>query len=216
MGIKHIATSVELASGRTKFYGKDLNRVRGHYFWLRRKLGRKKAVDAIKKIGGRERRTTNDILHKISRDIVNRAADTGSAIVMGDIKYLRKNRQKQYRKRMARLLAGFPYTKLAKYIKYKAAFEGIAVVEVDEAWTSQTCTNCYNKGVRSTQGLFTCDHCDIEENADRNAAFNIAKRGLGYMSKLGVSVNMPRTPAMHSSSAMMSGEAILLARWQST
>jgi hypothetical protein len=27
MGIRHIATSVELANGLTKFYGKDLNRL---------------------------------------------------------------------------------------------------------------------------------------------------------------------------------------------
>jgi transposase len=36
MGIKHIATSVELARNRTLFYDKDLNHVRGWYFWLRR------------------------------------------------------------------------------------------------------------------------------------------------------------------------------------
>ena len=40
-----IATSVEMATGRTVFYGKDLNHtIRGWYFWL----GLKKAIDAIK------------------------------------------------------------------------------------------------------------------------------------------------------------------------
>jgi len=41
MGIRHIATTVELASVKTRFYGKDLNRFRGHYFWLsaRTKIG---------------------------------------------------------------------------------------------------------------------------------------------------------------------------------
>jgi putative transposase len=43
MGIKHIATSVELPTNRTIFYGKDLNHVRGWYFWLRRQLGLKKS-----------------------------------------------------------------------------------------------------------------------------------------------------------------------------
>ncbi|MGA9154480.1 MAG: hypothetical protein WBZ36_28175 [Candidatus Nitrosopolaris sp.] len=33
--------------------------------------------------------------------------------------------------------------------------------------------------------------CD-EENADRNAAFNIAYRALGYISKVGVTVNTPK------------------------
>ena len=42
MGIKIIATSVELASNRSVFYGKDLNHIRGWYFWLRRQLGVKK------------------------------------------------------------------------------------------------------------------------------------------------------------------------------
>jgi transposase len=32
--------------------------------------------------------------------------------------------------------------------------------------------------------LFTCAKCG-EENADRNAAFNIAYRALGYISKVG-------------------------------
>ena len=52
---------------------KDLNRVRGHYFWLRRKLGIKKAIDTIKKIGSHEKRIANDIIHNISRDIINQA-----------------------------------------------------------------------------------------------------------------------------------------------
>jgi putative transposase len=66
MGIRHIATSVELTSTKTKFYGKDLNRVRGHHFWLRRKLGINKAIDTIKKIGSHEKRIANAIIHKPS------------------------------------------------------------------------------------------------------------------------------------------------------
>jgi putative transposase len=210
MGIKHIAASVELASGKTVFYCNDLNRVRGHYFWLRRKLGMKKAVRTIKKIGHHEKRIANDITHKISREIVNRAIDINALIVLGNIKYLRRRKQKYYRRRMARLLAGFPYYKLMQYIRYKAALAGIKVIEVSEAWTSQTCTRCGKKGERKTQGLFKCKHCNIEENADRNAAFNIAKRGLGQCSELGVTVNMPRTPARIDRNPMMTGEATVL------
>ncbi len=110
---------------------------------------------------------------------------------------------------MARLLSGFQYYKLAQYIKYKSALAGIKVIEVSEAWTSQYCTKCYKKGIRKCQGLFECSNCSIKENADRNAAFNICKRGLGYISRLGVSVvNIPRTFAMRSSNAMMTKEAI--------
>ncbi|MEW6603923.1 MAG: transposase [Thermoproteota archaeon] len=101
-----------------------------------------------------------------------------------------------------------------QYIRYKAALAGIKVIEVSEAWTSQTCHRCGERGQRKTQGLFACPHCNIEDNADRNAAFNIAKRGLGYMSKLGVVVvNLPkRTIARVDRNPMMTMEATELVR----
>jgi hypothetical protein len=76
---------------------------------------------------------------------------------------------------------------LTQYITYKAALAGIKVIQVSEASTSQYCRKCYQKGIRRIQGLFTCAKCG-EENADRNAAFNIAYRALGYISKVGVTV----------------------------
>jgi hypothetical protein len=52
---------------------------------------------------------------------------------------------------------------------------------------------------------------------DRNAAFNIAYRALGYISKVGVTVNMPnlklRTFASVDRNAMMTREAIHFNRW---
>jgi putative transposase len=206
MGIKHIACSVDMAMSKTTFYGNDLNRVRGHYFWSHKRLGIKKAIDTIKKIGHHEKRIANDIIHKISRDIVNQAIETNAIIVLGNIKYLRKRKQQQHRRRMARLLAGFSYYKLIQYIRYKAALAGIKVIEVSEAWTSQTCHKCGERGQRKTQGLFVCDHCG-EENADRNAAFNIAKRGLGQCLSPGVVVNLPRTNARIDRNPMMTMEA---------
>jgi IS605 OrfB family transposase len=42
-------------------------------------------MDTIKKIGGHEKRIANDIIHKITREIVNRAIETDSLIVVGRI-----------------------------------------------------------------------------------------------------------------------------------
>jgi putative transposase len=106
MGIKHIATFVELATRKTVFYGKQLNRVRGHYFWLHRKLGIKKAIDTIKKIGSKEKRITNDIIHNISRDIVNQAVERNALIVLGDIKHLRRIHQNTRGRKFNRNLEG--------------------------------------------------------------------------------------------------------------
>jgi putative transposase len=208
MGIKHIATSVELATNRTIFYGKDLNRVRGWYFWLRRQLGLKKAIDAIKKIGDHEKRIVNDIIHKITREIVNRAIQTDSLIVLGKLKGLRNQEKKKGRRgrKFNRKLSGFPYFKFTEYLTYKAALAGIKVIKIFENWTSQTCRICSQRGMRKTQGLFICKKCG-EENADRNAAFNIAYRALGYISKVGVTVNTLKTFPSIDRNAMMRKEA---------
>ena len=133
-------------------------------------------------------------------------------IVLGDIKHLRKRRQnttrEEVRRKFNRKLTGFPYYKLTQYIKYKAALAGIKVIQVSEAYTSQFCRKCYQKGERKIQGLFRCINCNIKsENADRNAAFNIAYRGLGYISKLGVTVNILKTFGSVDRNTMITREA---------
>ncbi|MGC1932821.1 MAG: zinc ribbon domain-containing protein [Candidatus Nitrosopolaris sp.] len=62
----------------------------------------------------------------------------------------------------------------------------------------QYCRKCYQKGTSKIQGLFKCKNCNISENADRNAAFNIAYRALGYISKVGVTVGLPNTRTLAS------------------
>ena len=206
MGIKHIATSVELATNRTVFYGKDLNHVRGWYFWLRRQLGLK-TIDTIKKIGDHENRIANNIIHKIIREIVNRAIETDSLIVLGKLKGLRNHEKKKETRgrKFNRKLSGFPYFKFTEYLTYKATLAGIKVIKIFENCTSQTCRKCNQRGTRRTQGLVVCKTCG-EDNADRNAAFNIAYRALGYISKVGVTVNIPITLASTDRSTMMTRE----------
>ena len=150
----------------------------------------------MKKIGSHKKRIVNDIIHNISRDIVNQAINTNAIIVLGDIKHLRMQKLNTQGRKFNRKLSGFQYYKLTQYIKYKAALAGIKVIQVLEASTSQYCRKCYQKGVLKVQGLFTCAKCG-EENADRNAAFNIAYRALGYISKVGVAVNVPNTRYCH-------------------
>ncbi|RLG57849.1 MAG: transposase, partial [Hadesarchaea archaeon] len=81
---------------------------------------------------------------------------------------------------------------------YKANWRGIRVVEVSEAYTSRRCWRCGALGERSGKhhGLFECPRCGLKENADRNGAFNIGRRALGYMSKVGAVVSQPGTGAV--------------------
>ena len=187
MGIHNIAVTVNSKTRRTHFYGKKIRAVRGHYFYLRRKLPNRKA---IKKVGNHEKRIVNHELHKISKAIVQEADRTNSTIVLGRLKGIRKN-GKSREKRFNRKKNSFPYRKLSNYIKYKADWLGISVMMVSEAYTSQTCSFCGDKGVRRN-GLFKC-FCGAELNADYNGAKNIMNRGLGLASKLGADVNQPIT-----------------------
>jgi len=191
-GVKWVATVCGLNNLKPKFYGRELRRIRGHYFYLRKKLAKKKIREYYKWISNdKEQRIVNDLLHKISRDIVNQAKETNSMIAFGKLKGIRNNNKG---KKGNRKLNSFPYYKLARYIKYKAEWEGIKVLEVSEAYTSQICHRCGRRGIRY-KGLFKCE-CGLEDNSDRNGAINIGKRALGQVSKVGVTVNIPRTEAV--------------------
>ncbi|MEM4230156.1 MAG: transposase, partial [Thermoproteota archaeon] len=189
MGIRWIATTVNSSDPLPKFYSRELRRVKGHFFHLRRSLAMKKAYGAIKRIGGRERRIVNNILHKISREIVNEALETNAMIVMGNLKGIRGEDRG---KRFNRKLNGFPYYKLSKFIEYKARWLGIKVVKVNERNTSKLCHKCGNRGIRRGS-LFKCASCNYSCNVDYNGAMNIMKRAMRYTRMAGAALTQPLT-----------------------
>jgi putative transposase len=174
LGVHNVATTVNSTDKQVQFYGNNIRLVRGHYYHLRRNLPNRKAV---KKVGKHERRIVAYELHVISKAIVEDAAVKNSVIVVGKLKGIRKQRKFQSR-RSKRKVASFPFYKLTQFIKYKAAWKGISVVEVSEAYTSVTCSHCGCRGVR-VRGLFRCPECGCSLNADLNGARNILKRALG-------------------------------------
>ncbi|MCD6380949.1 MAG: transposase [Candidatus Odinarchaeota archaeon] len=192
LGIRWVATVVSTGNPKPKFYGKELRKVRGHYFYLRRRLGKLKKFKAIKKIGNKEKRVVDDLLHKISKEIVNRAKRENAVIILGDLKGIRK---RDRGRKFNRKLNSFPYYHLSRFIEYKAAWEGIAVIKVNEANTSKLCSRCGSQGLRHN-GKFVCPKCGIELNADYNGALNILKRAMGYMSMAGAALTKPELGRM--------------------
>jgi len=195
IGDKNIATKVELDNGKitgVKFYGREVRKIRRHYDWLRGRLGKKRLLREIKRIGSKEERKVNDTLHKISREIVNRAKEIGATIVIGDLKGIRK---KNGSKTLNRIVNRMPYNKLSKFIEYKAMFDGIPVIKVKEYYTSKVCHRCNNLGERKTQGLLICSNCNYQCNADLNGAINIGRVALSYMLRGGAGLTQPLTPS---------------------
>lgn len=187
LGEKHIATSVEFNDvfRNPKFYGKDVRGVRRHYAWLRKRLGERKLLKKLERLGEKEKRKVNNILHEISNNIVREAINNNCVIVLGKLKGIRKSAKG---KRFRRIVGNMPYHKLTQYITYKANWNGIEVIKVSEMGTSICCHKCGRKGKRPKQGLFTCNNCNLEYNADLNGAKNILRKSLGYRLNDGVMV----------------------------
>jgi len=204
LGIRWIATTVNSDNPKPKFYGKELRQVKGHYFYLKRSLALKKAYKTIKKIGSKERRAVNNILHKISRAIINEALKNESMIVLGNLKEIRKNNKGRRFNR--KLNNGFPYYKLSQFIEYKAKWLGIKVIKVSERNTSKACHRCGHVGLR-VGSLFKCPNCNYQCNADYNRAMNILKRGYGYMPYLGAGLTQPRTRRMKAMESLTNRES---------
>jgi IS605 OrfB family transposase len=203
LGCHNIAVTVNTANDRPNFYGRLLREIRGFYFYLRRQLGKKKALDTIKSIGDREFMRVNHELHKISKLIVGEAIRTNAVIVVGKLKGVRKNIKGS--KRTKRLINNFTYYRLLQYIKYKAEWTGVMVLEVGEAYTSQTCSDCHHRSKlsRKKQGLFKCVNCHKEMNADCNGARNILQRGLGILSNLGGFLTYPKSACLKAEEPSM-------------
>ena len=74
---------------------------------------------------------------------------------------------------------------LGEKLKYKAAKVGSQVIEVDPAYTSQTCPKCgfAHKGNRDKKlHIFQCECCGYQSNDDRIAAMNLYSKGIQYRS----------------------------------
>jgi putative transposase len=72
------------------------------------------------------------------------------------------------------------FAQLGGFLSHKAQATGVAFVEIDPAYTSQTCHGCgwVNKRNRRSQSEFECGRCGLVGHADHNAAINIATRGV--------------------------------------
>lgn len=185
LGERFTATAVLLSGtckASPKFYGRNIRGIRRKYAYMRKKLGERKLLHQIRRMKNKERRIVSDQLHRISRSIVNEAKVNNAAIVLGDLKGIRRHARG---KRFNRIVSNMPYFKLSQYIVYKANWAGVPVVTCSEAYTSKTCHLCHSEGKRLRQGIFHCRGCEHEYNADYNGAFNLAKRFFGYSLKNG-------------------------------
>ena len=171
LGIKCPAVSYT-SDGSVKFYGNGRKNkyMRRHYKYLRKKLGKAKKPDAIKRINDKEQRIMKDIDHKISREIVENAA-------VHDVKVIKLERLANIRSttRTSRKnnpsLHTLSFYRLAQFIEYKAKLAGIKVEYVNPAYTSQRCPVCGSVHHAKDRN-YTCS-CGFRIHRDLLGAINI-------------------------------------------
>ncbi|WP_218600634.1 RNA-guided endonuclease TnpB family protein [Methanoculleus chikugoensis] len=172
--VKNATTSdgVTFSSDATEKVRQRYGRLKG----VLQKVGTRSAKRKLQKISGREHRFKTNTNHVISKRIVCAAQGTKRGIALEDLKgiLLRTTVTKGQRERHHK----WAFHQLRSFIEYKARRAGVQVQVIDGAYTSQQCSACgsIHPDNRQTQAAFRCLACGHTENADLNAARNIAAR----------------------------------------
>jgi putative transposase len=136
----------------------------------------------FQKYGEKQRNKVNQILHHISKDIVEQAKKNNFGIIMENLKGIRKLYRKgngqgrRYRGKMN----SWSFYELQRQIEYKAKWEGIPVIYVKPQKTSSVCAMCGSPIIECTERKVYCHKCYRLMDRDENAAMNIVKRALRF------------------------------------
>ncbi|WP_433462680.1 RNA-guided endonuclease InsQ/TnpB family protein [Spirillospora sp. CA-128828] len=174
-GIANLATT----SDGDNHQGSGLQRYRRRMARVRAELqakGTKSAKRRLKRRARRERRHAAHVNHSIAKTVVADAQRTGRGIALEDLQGIRDRVRLKRHQRAT--LSSWPFHQLGAFIAYKAQRAGVPVLEVDAAYTSQTCPRCGHvcRKNRPTRDDFTCMVCGLAGPADHIAAVNVTRR----------------------------------------
>ena len=131
--------------------------------------GRKAKCKHLDNLKERERNFVKSYNHYVSKQVIDFA-------VKNKAKYINIEDLSGYDSNDF-ILRNWSFYELQQFIIYKAKKYGIEVRKINPYHTSQICSVCghWEEGQRDSQEHFKCKACGHEENADFNAAKNIAK-----------------------------------------
>jgi IS605 OrfB family transposase len=124
---------------------------------------------------GKISRFRETINHRYSKALVDYAEKNGyGTIQMEDLSGIKSSTG------FPKRLQHWTYFDLQQKIKYKAEEQGIKVVKIKPAYTSQRCSRCghIDPANRKSQSEFKCIACGFSSNADYNASQNISMRNI--------------------------------------
>ena len=167
--------------------GSELIKFRQKYYNLRREMsiaskyagegrighGYKTKMKPVDKVRNKVANFADTINHKYSRYIVDFAVKNKCGVIqMEDLSGATANTHEKF-------LKEWSYYDLQAKIEYKAKEVGIQVVKINPKYTSKRCNKCGNihednRDCKNNRAKFKCTVCGHEDNADINAAKNIA------------------------------------------
>jgi IS605 OrfB family transposase len=179
-GIVNLATTCD----GDNYQGQALKRYRRAQARRRAELQSKKAAGSrsaarrLTKRKQREARYATGQNHKISKQIVADAQRTGRGIAVEHLDGIRDRVRLKRHQRAT--LSSWPFHQLGAFLAYKAHRAGVPFLQVDPAYTSQTCPNPWcghiSRKNRPTRGRFLCVACGLAGPADHIAAVNVRQR----------------------------------------
>ncbi|MEH1854247.1 MAG: transposase [Nostoc sp.] len=193
IGVDFGRRDIAVTSFCGKWDGKQINEVRDRYAKTRASLQqkaskgtrstRRRARQILQRLSGRERRFQQWLNHQISYRIIQQAKNTASIVAIENLTGIRERTNKQPRNKVERRRSNsWSFYQLRSFLEYKGIKEGVEVIAVPPAYTSQTCHQCLHIGLRSDK-RFKCGNCGWHGDADLN--------GAKMISLLGQSVSLP-------------------------
>lgn len=175
LGIKNIASTssgLKISGKERAQFKKDRQRVRSS---LQSKNTRG-AKRRLKALSGKERRRIRHENHVLAKQLVNEAKRHNCGLIrMEQLKGIR-DRTKTWNPHLNRMVAGWSFYQLQKFVTDKAQAAGLLVETINPSYTSQTCCKCLRLGSRNGE-RFSCTTCG-DCHADLNAASVIALGGV--------------------------------------
>ena len=165
--------------------GRSVKQTRARYKEVRRQLQRRQTPSArrrLKEIGTRENRWMQDVNHCISKALVERYPKH-TLFVLEDLTGIRQATEKVIRKHRYEIVS-WSFYDLEQKIRYKAERYGSKVINVNPAYTSQTCPCCGHTeraNRRKKIHTFVCKRCGYRTNDDRIGAMNLYRMGINYL-----------------------------------
>ncbi|RLI59880.1 MAG: hypothetical protein DRO87_01655 [Candidatus Thorarchaeota archaeon] len=121
------------------------------------------------------------LVKRLAEHILELSQEYDLYVAIGRLKGIRNRARKGDGKgrRFRGMISRWSFARITNSLQHKLSANGFdpkRVRAVSEAWTSIKCHKCGSKGYRPKQSYFLCHTCGYQDNADKNAAINIALR----------------------------------------